>query len=617
MKPMNRRTFASLAAGACAVSGAGAKEQGWGYYGGDQGATHYSPLTQITAENVGKLEVAWVHHSAAPDSRYRGSVECTPLVVDGVMYIIGSDLMVQALDAATGKLVWTHTPANVAGGGRRASGASRGVTYWTDGTAKRVFAPVQSRIWCLDAATGKVVEGFGEGGAIDVEKDVDRDMTGLSLGSTTPGAICGDVLVITTRTEEGPRPAAPGHIRGYDVRTGKRKWIFHTIPHPGEFGYETWSKDSWKSAGGTNCWGGMSVDEKRKMVFLSTGSPTFDFYGGDRVGANLFGNCVVALDANTGKRIWHFQTVHHDVWDYDIPCQPTLVTVRHKGRNVDIVAQVSKTGWVYMLDRVTGKPLYPIEERPVPQSTVPGEKTYPTQPFVTAPPAFSRQGISAEDLTPAGKEAVKDFELGPMFTPPGFKELVVMPGFHGGGLWGGASYDPGTGMLYVNHNEIPWSTALFAAKKDAGYPYEMNGYHRNVDAEGYPVIRPPWGQISAIDLNSAKIVWQVAHGEFKKLTARGMPRTGTYIRGGNIATKGGVLFAGGTLDSVFRAYDSRSGKVLWEKYLGGGAFATPSTYMADGRQFVVVPVSDDLNPEEPSEAGPYMTGDFVAFALPR
>lgn len=616
MEPINRRTFARLAAGACAVSGAGAKEPGWAYYGGDQAATHYSPLGQITAANVGKLEVAWVHHSAAEGSRYRGSVECTPLVVDGVMYIIGADLIVQALDGATGKLLWTHTPANVAGGGRRAAGASRGVTYWTDGKLKRVFAPVQSRIWCLDAVTGKVVDGFGDGGAIDVEKDVDRDMTGLSLASTTPGAICGDVLIITTRTEEGPRPAAPGHIRGYDVRTGKRKWIFHTIPHPGEFGYETWSKDSWKTAGGANCWGGMSVDEKRKMVFLSTGSPTFDFYGGDRVGANLFGNCVVALHAETGKRIWHFQTVHHDVWDYDIPCQPTLVTVRHKGRNVDIVAQVSKTGWVYMLDRATGKPLYPIEERPVPASKVPGEKTYPTQPFVTAPPAFSRQGISEADLTPAGKEAVKDFELGPMFTPPGFKELVVMPGFHGGGLWGGASYDPDTGMLYVNHNEIPWSTALFAAKKDAGYPYEMNGYHRNVDAEGYPVIQPPWGQISAIDLNGAKIVWQVAHGEFKKLTARGMKRTGTYIRGGNIATKGGVLFAGGTLDSVFRAYDLRSGKVLWEKYLGGGAFATPSTYMAGGKQYVVVPVSDDLNPEEPSEAGPYKIGDFVAFALP-
>jgi quinoprotein glucose dehydrogenase len=624
MKSINRRTFAGTLAAAVSPLRAAPKQQGWSYYGGDQGATHYSPLDQITPANAARLEPAWVHHSAAPGSRYRGSVECTPLVIDGVMYIVGADLVIQALDAATGKLIWSHAPPGAATSGRRASGVSRGSTYWTDGRRKRLFVPVQSRIWCLDAASGEVVDGFGEGGAIDVERDVDRDMTGLSLASTTPGAICGDVLIIASRTEEGPRPAAPGHIRGYDVRTGKRRWIFHTIPHPGEFGYDTWPPDAWKYAGGANCWGGMSVDEKRKLVFVATGSPTFDFYGGDRIGANLFGNCVIALDAETGKRAWHFQTVHHDVWDYDIPCQPTLATVRHKGRRIDAVAQVSKTGWVYLLDRATGKPIYPIEERQVPQSTIPGEKTYPTQPFPTAPPPFSRQGSSRDDLTDISPQARKyvleqtrDFEFGPIFTPPGRKELIVMPGFHGGALWGGASFDPATSLLYVNHNEIPWSTSLSEAPGDAGYRYNFSGYHRNVDEEGYPIIRPPWGQISAIDLNNAKIVWQAPHGEFKRLSARGVPRTGTYIRGGNIATRGGVLFAGGTLDSVFRAYDSRSGKVLWETYLGGGAFATPCTYMAGGRQFVVVPVSDDLNPEEPANAGPYRIGDFVAFALPR
>lgn len=626
MESIDRRTFARTlaSAAAAAASPAATGAEGWNFYGGDQGATHYSPLDQITAANVAKLEVAWVHHSAAPGSRYRGSVECTPLVVDGVMYIVGADLVIQALDPATGKLLWTHSPANAAASGRRAAGVSRGSTYWSDGRQKRLFVPVQNRIWCLDAATGKVVESFGEGGAINVEKDVDRDMTGLSLASTTPGAICGDVLVIASRTEEGPRPAAPGHIRAYDVRTGKRRWIFHTIPHPGEFGYDTWPPEAWKKTGGANCWGGMSVDEKRKLVFVATGSPTFDFYGGDRAGANLFGNCVIALHAETGKRAWHFQTVHHDVWDYDIPCQPTLVTINFKGRKVDVVAQVSKTGWVYLLDRASGKPVYPIEERPVPQSTLPGEKTYPTQPFPTAPPPFSRQGSSRDDLTnlsAAAREHVlamtKDFEFGPIFTPPGRKELLVMPGFHGGALWGGASFDPASGMLYVNHNEIPWSTSLSEAPEGAGYRFNFSGYHRNVDEEGYPIIRPPWGQISAIDLNQAKIVWQTPHGEFKKLSARGVPRTGTYIRGGNIATRGGVLFAGGTLDSAFRAYDSRSGRLLWETYLGGGAFATPSTYMAAGRQFVVVPVSDDLNPEEPAGEGPYRIGDFVAFALPK
>jgi quinoprotein glucose dehydrogenase len=368
----------------------------------------------------------------------------------------------------------------------------------------------------------------------------------------------------------------------------------------------------------------MSVDEARGVVFLATGSPAFDFHGGDRVGANLFGNSILALKAETGERVWHFQTVHHDIWDYDIPCAPNLVTIHHKGRAVDAVAQVSKTGWVYLLDRVTGKPLYPIEERPVPQSEIPGEKSYPTQPFPTAPPPFSKQGISREDLTNISPEArafaVKEtdgYQFGPMFTPPGRRETLTMPGYHGGALWGGASFDPLSEMLYVNHNEIVWSTAMSEAPEGAGYPFNFSGYHRNADEQGYPLTKPPWGRISAIDLKNVRIVWQTPHGEFKKLTARGIPRTGTYIRGGNIVTKGGVLFAAGTLDSVFRAYDARDGKVLWETYLGGGAFATPATYMAGGRQFVVIPVSDDLNPEEAAEKGPYRIGDFVAFALPR
>jgi quinoprotein glucose dehydrogenase len=612
------------AAVTAAAARAAARQSEWRYYGGDQGATHYSPLKQITSANVARLEVAWVHHSAREGSRYRGSVECTPLVIDGVMYVVGADLIVDALDAATGKVKWTFTPPGAAASGRRASGVSRGASYWKDGKDERILVPIQSRIWCLNAKTGQPIDSFAEKGSIDVEKEVDRDMTGLSLASTTPGAIYKDTLIITTRTEEGPRPAAPGHIRAYDVRTGKRKWIFHTIPHPGEFGYDTWPPEAWKTTGGANCWGGMSVDEARGLVFVATGSPTFDFYGGDRVGKGLFGNSIIALKAETGERVWHFQTVHHDIWDYDIPCQPALVTIMHEGRRVDALAQVSKTGWVYLFERATGKPIYPIEERPVPQSEIPGEKVFPTQPFPTKPPAFSRQGISKDDITdisPAAhakvSELLKDYQFGPMFTPPGRRETLVLPGFHGGALWGGASFDPSSEWLYVNHNEIPWSTAMSEAKTDAGYAFDFSGYHRNVDDEGYPVIRPPWGQISAIDLKNARIAWQAPHGEFKKLSARGVPRTGTYIRGGNIVTKGGVLFSGGTLDSVFRAYDAKTGRVLWEKFLGGGSFATPATYEAGGRQFVVVPVSDDLNPEEPTEAGPYRIGDFVAFALPR
>jgi quinoprotein glucose dehydrogenase len=319
---------------------------GWTVYGGDQAATHYSPLNQINRDNVGRLRPAWVHSAPPEAARYRGAVECTPLVVDGVMYIVGAALIVQALDAATGKLLWTHAPLNN-GPQRRGAGTSRGVTYWKDGDRERIFAPVQNRILCLNAKSGKIVETFGENAAIDLEKDGDRDLThGESIVATTPGGIYHDLLIVSTRDEEGPRPAAPGHIRAYDARTGKRRWIFHTIPHPGEFGHDTWSPDSWKTAGGANCWVGLSIDETRGLVFVSTGSGTFDFYGGDRVGANLFANSVIALKADTGERVWHFQTVHHDLWDYDIPCQPALVTITHEGKKVDVVAQVSKTGWV-------------------------------------------------------------------------------------------------------------------------------------------------------------------------------------------------------------------------------------------------------------------------------
>ncbi|HXB69591.1 MAG TPA: pyrroloquinoline quinone-dependent dehydrogenase [Candidatus Acidoferrales bacterium] len=619
-----RRQFMGTAAGMLplAIRAAAPAPVGWTVYGGDQAATHYSPLNQINRENVGRLRPAWVHNAPPEAARYRGSVECTPLVVDGVMYIVGAALIVQALDAATGKLLWTHAPLNN-GPQRRGAGTSRGVTYWKDGDRERIFAPVQNHILCLNAKSGKIVETFGDNGVIDLEKDVDRDLThGESIVATTPGGIYQDLLIVSTRDEEGPRPAAPGHIRAYDVRTGKRRWIFHTIPHPGEFGHDTWSPDSWKSTGGANCWGGLSIDEARGLVFVSTGSATFDFYGGDRVGANLFANSVIALKAGTGERVWHFQTVHHDLWDYDIPCQPALITITHEGKKVDVVAQVSKTGWVYLFERATGKPLYPIEERAVPQSDLPGEKTYPTQPFPTNPPPFARQGISREDLTNISPEAhawvteqLKDFRFGPMFTPPGKQETIVLPGYHGGALWGGASFDPDTEWLYVNHNEIPWSTSLSDAPKEAGFRYNFSGYKRNVDQDGYPVIRPPWGRISAIDLRNCKIVWQVAHGEYAELTARGIPRTGTYIRGGNIATKGGLLFSAGTLDNKFRAYDSKTGKILWETSVGGGAFATPSTYMVNGKQFVVVPVSISQDSAETSPAGPYKPGDFVAFAL--
>ena len=626
--PIDRRTFvaggaASLLAPANAAANASAAAKGlgpagptheWRFYNGDAASTHYSPLDQITPGNVAELKVAW-QHLPEEGARARGMFECTPIVVDGVMYIAGSRLRVQALEAATGKLIWSQNPLTEVSS-TRAAGVSRGVTYWRDGDDERIFAPVRDRLLGFDAKTGEPLKDFGKNGAVDLTQDLDRDITGLNLFSTTPGAVYKDLIIVTSRPDEGPRQAAPGHIRAYDVHTGRRRWIFHTIPHPGEFGHDTWSPDSWKTSGGANCWGGMSVDHERGLVYIPTGSPTFDFWGGDRVGKNLFGNCILCLNAETGERVWHFQTVHHDLWDYDVPGAPQLVSVMHEGRPRDIVAQVSKTGWVYMLDRETGEPLYPIEERPVPPSDVAGEKAWPTQPYPAKPPAFCRQEMFPDDLSDISpeanaylKERFKNARFGKMFVPPGERETIAVPGYHGGGLWGGASWDAGRGWLFINSNEIPWSIHLVDAKPDSGYPFEHTGYIRLRDEEGYPAIKPPWGQIVAMDLNKCEIVWTAPLGEYKELTKRGIAPTGTYNRGGNIATKGGVLFASGTLDNTFRAFEAATGKVLWETALKGGGFSTPSTYEAGGKQYVTISVSPSRSATE--GAGP----GLVVYAL--
>ena len=623
--PARRREFLKTAAGFAAASALPAqagKPWEWRSYSADPTSSHYAPLDEITAANVAGLEVAWELETLPANTRPIGMLECTPIVVDGVMYLSGFGLHTHAVEAHTGKTIWTNQGFD---SGRRrtsAAGVSRGVAYWKDGREERIFAPVREHVFAIDARSGKLIDAFGEGGAIDVEKNLDRVLgEGESVASTTPGVVFEDLLIIPTRNGEGPSKAAPGHIRAYDCRTGKLRWIFHTVPHPGEFGYETWSPDSWKESGGTNCWGGMSVDQERGLVFFGLGSPTFDFWGGRRKGQNLFGNCVMCLDARTGERKWHYQTVHHDLWDYDLPCPPNLVTVMHDGRPRDAVAQVAKTGWVYVLDRETGEPLYPIEERPVPASTVPGEEAWPTQPFPTHPPAFSRQRFGPTDvanLSPESheylvKERLEAVVFAEMFTPPWLnQEVICYPGYHGGGLWGGAAWRADEGVLYLTHNEIPWSLKLIPAAEGSAYPYEHTGYLRPEDKDGYPAISPPWGRISAINLNTGKILWQEAHGEYKELTAKGIPRTGQYNRGGLVATKGGVLFASGTLDNVFRAYSQKDGKPLWEYELGGGGYATPATYEADGRQYVAIASSprSDARGKGP-KAG------FTAFALPK
>ena len=383
-----RRTFiksAAISSAALYTSTAQAAPEAssdWQFYGGSAGSTRYSELDQIDRSNVAGLKVAWTHHTGDAIQRPATKIECTPIVVDGRMYITTAQLQFRALDAATGEQLWNFDPFE--GIQMRSSkGVSRGVTYWADGDDRRIFASAQQFMYCLNADTGKLVTEFANDGILDMKTDLDRDLDeSISYYYATPPVVFEDILLLGGGSgSEGPAPAAPGHIRGYDVRTGKRLWIFHTIPHPGEFGYETWAKDNWKHAGGTNNWGGMSVDEERGLLFASTGSPTFDFYGGDRPGKNLFANSVIALDARTGKRKWHYQAVHHDLWDYDFPAQPLLARAKFDGEWRDMVVQISKQGFWYVFDRETGKPTWEIEERPVPESDVPGEHAYPTQPF--------------------------------------------------------------------------------------------------------------------------------------------------------------------------------------------------------------------------------------------
>lgn len=432
----------------------------WATYGGDAGGTKYSALDQINRGNVRQLKPAWVYRCDDLRLRPASTIECNPIVVGETMFITTPGLNVVALRAATGRPIWTFDPWD----GRGGRGVNRGVTYWSGGNDQRIFFVAGNFLCALDAATGQLIRTFGTGGKVDLREGLDRDVFYLSVTATSPGVVYRDLLILGSVVGEGPNAAAPGHIRAFDVRTGRRQWIFHTIPHPGEYGYETWSSNSWKTAGGANCWGGMTLDPGRGLVFAGTGSASYDHWGGNRVGQNLFANCVLALRAATGQRAWHFQTVHHDLWDYDIPCPPNLVTVEHEGRKIDAVAQVTKVGHLFLLHRETGQPLFPVEERPVPPSTLPGEQSWPTQPFPTKPPPFALQRFTEDevtDLNPAAREAVlrrlRTMRLGTVFLPVGLQPSVCVPQFNGGGEWGGGAFDPVTRLFYVNaSNEAEW-----------------------------------------------------------------------------------------------------------------------------------------------------------------
>ena len=590
-------------------------DQEWPVYGGTQENTKYSPLDQINRDNVEGLEMAWVYHTG--DEGY--TIECNPIIVDGVLYATSPSVNAFALDAATGEEIWMFDPyADAAERPRGGDAANRGVAYWEDGEDRRIFFGRGPYLYALDAQTGRPVPGFGEGGKVALLEGLDREVDGLFYRMTSPGIVYKDLLIVGAQAGEGYGATAPGHVRAYDVRTGERRWIFHTIPYPGEFGYETWPEDAWKTFGGNNPWSGFSLDEERGLVFFSTGSPSHGHFGADRHGENLFGNSIMALNAETGERVWHYQLVHHDLWDYDLPTPPNLVTVEHDGQRIDAAAQVTKMGMLFLFNRETGEPLFPIEERPVPQTEIDGEKTWPTQPFPTRPAPYARHGFKESDITDRTPEAhafVREQFYEPygdseLYDPPSMDGKIVFPQFNGGTDWGGASFDPETGILYVNASDEPELLQVVRAGDDADFPYNDTGHQPAKDNEGLPISTPPWGTLNAIDLNKGEILWQVPLGTYPMLEEQGLPPTGTFNMGGSVVTAGGLVFIGGSMDEKLHAYDKATGEVLWEAKLPAGGYATPSVYEVDGRQYVVIAAGGGGKPgTRPGDA-------YVAFALP-
>ena len=582
MKLLTSLIFATISLCACFKSEA----QEWRNVGNDKGGMRYSPLKAINRSNVARLKVAWTYRSG--DEIVPGStIECTPIVVEGVMYLTTARLKVVALDAATGEELWRFDS--------KAGGVNRGVAYWSDGKPggkRRILVSfTNGALYSLDAKTGRLDPDFGVAGVVNLREGIERDISRFAYGSTSAPMIFENRVILGFIGSEGG-PGAPGDIRAFDCETGRESWRFHTVPRPGEVGNDTWKGDSWKDRSGVNPWSGFTLDEKRGLLFCGTGSASSDFFGADRQGSNLFANCTLALDARTGKRKWHFQEVRHDLWDHDNPCPPVLTQFKKDGKLIDAVAQPTKTGYLFLFDRETGKPLFDIREVPAAPSDIPGELASLTQPEPVAPPPFSHQFFNeadVTDLTPEAHESVlkelKTHKFGSPYLPPSLEGTVVAPGFHGGANWSGASYDPTTGLLYVNSNNTPYINLL---RKNSGGGYDFGGYSYFNDPNGYPAIKPPWGLLTAIDLSKGTFAWQIVLGEYAELKAKGVPQTGTENFGGTIVTAGGLVFIGGTKDEKFHAFDKKTGKLLWEFALEAGGYATPCTYESKGGQYVVI-----------------------------
>ncbi|MDH3281244.1 MAG: PQQ-binding-like beta-propeller repeat protein [Gammaproteobacteria bacterium] len=483
----------------------------WPVYNGNWGGTKYSPLDQINRDNVGELELLWRYRVDDAGEGRSTVLQTNPIVVDGVIYLASAAAKLIAIDLRTRETLWVHRPPDELTGSARV----RGVTYWQDGDDRRIFYGSGVHLFAVNASNGQLVEAFGENGRIDLRKGLGADHDSRRVSVRAPGVIYKNIIVLGSSVGEGPHQAAPGHIRGYDVRSGEQRWIFHTVPHPGEFGYATWSPESYKTVGGANAWGGLTLDEKRGIVFAGTGSPTYDHWGGNRIGDNLFANSVLALNAETGERIWHYQTVHHDLWDYDLPTPPTLVSLYRGGELIDAVAQPTKMGHVFVLNRETGEPIFGVEERPVPPSAIPGETASPTQPFPILPPPLTKQSFTLSEVTDLSEEAssyvleqLEDMLMGDIFDPPGFEKLVIMPQFNGGMEWPGAAYDPESRTLIVNtNNEAEWHSMEPAEDSKELTPHALgNKISRSVCArchgissEGIPGIENTPGMLGISD----------------------------------------------------------------------------------------------------------------------